>query len=382
MLKATTLILLTPFFVTLFWLVALLLNRNKYNSSKNKLAFFMFCGMVAFLSAIALFGKYYVLYRVIYAPVVFFAMSLFPSFYIYIHSLTDEKGFSLKSLFHYIIPVIGTVIAAYIHLFWLSPEEGQTFVSKVILGIPVDNTKLKFAFYIDRMSKNSAIVMGFFYYWLTNKRVKEHRIKIENYFSNTENISLKWIKVFNITFLLTLASGVFFHSLNRSVFITHEWMLVFPFIPLTVFFWVIGYFGNLQIGIYPQNEIVLQPEIDSLNKKLTNVLNIRLNKAFEVEIVYLNPNLTLPGLARELGTNRSYLSKLINKEHQLNFNQFVNKHRVEEAAKMMESEDFKNLTVKDIGERCGFSNHNSFIRWFKEYFNSTPGDFRKEETEK
>jgi AraC-like DNA-binding protein len=49
---------------------------------------------------------------------------------------------------------------------------------------------------------------------------------------------------------------------------------------------------------------------------------------------------------------------------------------------MMESEDFKNLTVKDIGERCGFSNHNSFIRWFKEYFNSTPGDFRKEETEK
>jgi len=303
-------------------------------------------------------------------------MSLAPAFYIYVQSLTNEKGSSSKAPLHFIIPGIAALTAVFIHFFWLSPKEEYIFLTQADMEISEVSAKLQIAFIVDRISRNIVIVFILLYYWLTNKRVKEHREKIDNYFSNTDNVSLNWFKVFNSLFLPAFASVVIFHSLKLSKFDVNEQLLIPLYILPTIFLWIIGYFGSMQVSIYPQNETIQPPGNFILNDEITDELNSRLIEAFESRKVYLNPNLTLPGLARELGTNRSYLSKLINKEYQLNFNQFVNKHRVIEASKMLESKDYNNLTVKDIGDRCGFCNHNSFVRWFKEYFSSTPGEFR------
>jgi AraC-like DNA-binding protein len=380
MLKTTTLILLAPFFVSIFWLIALLLPANRNAQNRKRLALTMLWCAIVLLTGIALIGKYYTLHKTMHVPFYFSILSAFPSFYIYIHSLTDEKGFSTKSLLHYIFPAIVALVSAYIFFIWLTPEEAHDFISKVLVGIDVNNTKLRLALSADRFMNISSVVSAIVYYFYTNRRVRKHRKRIEEYFSNTDNLSLGWIKFFNGAFFISLASVVFMQSVGRELFITYEWALIFPLTSFLIFIWIIGYFGNIQTNIYPQNGNS-KSQTKLVNYDLTE-LNIRLKEISKTEKIYLNPDLTLPGLAQKLGTNRSYLSKVINKEHHLNFNQFVNKHRVEEAAGMLQSENFRDLTVKDIGDKCGFSNHNSFIRWFKEYFGLTPGSYRKQKTEK
>ncbi|TDO05220.1 helix-turn-helix domain-containing protein [Sunxiuqinia elliptica] len=378
MLDQTTLVLLTPFFVTLFWILVISTSQYQKENKKLELLFFLTCGLVAFISAIAFFGRYYKLYQLIYVPVVFFAMSQFPAFYVYIKSLTSEQGWERKSLVHFIIPLLTTLAAAYIHCYLLSERENYEFVTKVISGEVPETTHLKQAYLVDRISKNSFIILGLIYYWLTNRRVKKHRSKLDHYFSSTEGKRINWIRLYNISFFFTLFAGIFFHSLDRKVFIENQQLLALPFLPLTVFFWIIGFHGHKQETIYP---IPLnQPLLDNQNPIQTSDLSdikIRLITLLDNEKLYLNPEINLPDLARHIGTNRTYLSQVINQEFSLNFNQFINKYRTEEAKKRLNSQEGYRLTMKELGEQCGFNTPQSFARWFREYYGVTPGEYKK-----
>ena len=330
--------------------------------------------MVSFISAIAFFGRYFKFYELIYIPVVFFAMSQFPAFYVYIKTITSEGGWNRRSLIHFILPGITAIVAGYIHYYLLTGEENSRFFSEIITGTPAITPKLKFAFYVDRLSKNSFIVLGIFYYWLTNRKVRSHRKHINDYFSTTAGVNIGWIRIYNITFFFTLAAGVLFHSMDRESFMDEDWLLAVVFAPLTIFFWVIGYYGNKQKNIYPEHKEVLviqsiSPDVQNLKQKLLTTLG--------KQKIYLDPDINLPSLSRELGTNRTYLSQLINQEFGLNFNQFINKYRTEEAKVMLTQEALQYLTVKEIGEKCGFSTHQSFVRCFREYYDVTPGAYKK-----
>lgn len=385
MLELTTWILLPPLFITIFWIVVILLNQYHQKNKKWELLFFLFCGMVAFISSVALFGKYYQLYELIYVPVVLFAMCQFPSFYVYIRTLTNEKGWQQSLMLHFIIPLITAVVAAYIHYFMLNDAENTHFFSEVIVGQKPESEKLKFAFLIDRFSKNSFVILGFFYYWLTNREVRKHRKQIVNYFSSTDEKNLAWIRFFNVSFFFTLAAGVFFHSMDRKIFIDNTLYLGLTFVPLSIFFLGIGFFGNKQNDIYPAS-----PPDESTNNNATIVdlfpdmhnLRFRLERLLNEDKIFLDPEINLPDLTKLLGTNRTYLSLLINQEFGLNFNQFINKYRIEEACKLLLQPENDELTVKEIGEKCGFSTYPSFIRWFREYYETTPGAYRKAESEK
>lgn len=383
MLELTTWILLPPLFITIFWIIVILLNQYKKENKKWSLIFFLFCGMVTFVSSVALFGRYHKLYQTIYVPVVFFAMSQFPSFFVYIRTLTNEKGWLKSSLFHFVIPAITAGIAAYIHYILLSPEEDFRFFSHIITGDKPVIENLKFAYFIDRLSKNSFIVLGFVYYWLTNREVRKHREKINNYFSSTEEKNIAWIRFFNISFICTLAAGVFFHSMERKLFLDNTFLLAFTFVPLLIFFGGIGFFGNRQKDIYPTNTATESDTDDNANSLASDMqrLKERLKHTMDKEKLYLNPEISLPDLTKIIGTNRTYLSQLINQEFGLNFNQFINQYRIQEAKRMLEDTKNSEITIKEIGEKCGFATNQSFVRWFREYYEVTPGAFRKSGTD-
>lgn len=374
MLNIVYIVLLTPLFISFFWGIELLMSSfNKY-AIKRHLAFFMLCGFVSFVSGITFFAKNFVFYNAIYVPVVFFALSQFPSFYVYMYSLTSEKKLSFKIYIHYLYPFIAMLSAGFIHWLLMSSEESITFVSKYLTGTYIDNHKFKLAFIIDRIYKNTFIVFGVYYYIKVNIRVKQHRKKIKDYFSNTELVNLKWMNIFNVLFLLTLLSGIFFHSMNRDFFITHPTFLIFPFASLTLFFWVVGHFGSKQALIFknPINEENNLPELSE-----TNIENLKhqLLDLMENKRPYLKPDLTLAELSAYLATNRSYLSKLINNCFNQNFNQFINNYRLEEAKKYL-TKDSK-ISMLDVCELCGFSSYHTFNRCFKEKYNTSPTIFKK-----
>lgn len=369
-------ILFAPMFVILFWGIELLIGSFKKETTKQNLAFFMLCGFFAIISGIAFFLKQYKFYTSTYVIVVFFALSQFPSFYTYIHSLTRNKPFSRKIYIHYLIPFIAFLVAIFIHWIWLSPEENYQFTSEYLTGKVVDNKKLHIAFIIDKIYKVTFITFGIVYYWLVNKRVKEHREKIDNYFSNTEKISLKWIYVFNVLFLLTLASGIFYHGINREFFINNPAFISIPFGIQTVFYWVIGHFGSKQKGIYSDLEIKQAEDIENEEHPiLPRDIENRLVLIMKNDRPYLNPDISLPDLARITGTNRTYLSKYINSNYKQNFKQFINHYRLVNAEKLLTAED--EIDIVSISIQSGFSSYPTFNRCFKEKYNMPPGIYRK-----
>jgi AraC-like DNA-binding protein len=86
--------------------------------------------------------------------------------------------------------------------------------------------------------------------------------------------------------------------------------------------------------------------------------------------------LTLAKLARKLGTNTSDLSRAINEGLGMNFNELVNRLRVDSVKAQLASPDEKR-TVLDLAFEAGFSSKASFNRSFKLYAGTTPTEFRE-----
>ncbi len=257
MLSFFHIIILTPLFVSFFWGIYFLISSFGKNSNSNRhLFFFMFSAFMAFMAGVTFFLKNYYFYQKIYVPVVFFALAQFPTLYIYIKSLTNYDNFSKKVYLHYLYPLLAMLLAIVIHCFWMTREENYIFVSKYLVGDIVDNSKLKLAFFIDKFYKISFIFLGILYYFKINIRVKQYRKIIDDYFSDLDVVNLHWIYIFNVLFLLTVFSGIFFHGLTRSFFVKNPVFLVFPNITLSAFLWVVGYFGSSQKLILKKEKMI------------------------------------------------------------------------------------------------------------------------------
>jgi AraC-like DNA-binding protein len=87
---------------------------------------------------------------------------------------------------------------------------------------------------------------------------------------------------------------------------------------------------------------------------------------FEKSNKFIKNNYTLNSLAKELKTNSSYLSKIINNSKEGNFTNYLNKLRIEYAInKLKTARSFRLYTVQAIAEDTGFNRAQSFSTAFK-----------------
>jgi AraC-like DNA-binding protein len=92
--------------------------------------------------------------------------------------------------------------------------------------------------------------------------------------------------------------------------------------------------------------------------------------------LFLNPNIKLKDISIELNLSEGYISQLINKHSNSNFNDFINKLRIEESKRILKDIDFKNYTITAIGLESGFNSKSSFYSAFKKFTHKTPTEFR------
>ncbi len=91
--------------------------------------------------------------------------------------------------------------------------------------------------------------------------------------------------------------------------------------------------------------------------------------------VFKDPLLTLPGLAEQLGLAPRNLSMLINEAYQMNFNDFVNRHRTDAVVRMFEAGEHSLQTLLGIAYDCGFNSKSTFNRTFKKHKGLSPREF-------
>lgn len=104
-------------------------------------------------------------------------------------------------------------------------------------------------------------------------------------------------------------------------------------------------------------------------------LKTQLTTLFEVEKVYLKSTLTLNEVVQMLGTNRTYISNLVNNEFNLSFYQFVNKYRISETIRIFSENP--TLPHNEIAEKVGFNSMSSFIIAFKLHQQCTPKEWKR-----
>lgn len=99
-------------------------------------------------------------------------------------------------------------------------------------------------------------------------------------------------------------------------------------------------------------------------------LLIRFNEIMERERPYLNESLRLDDMARIIGTNRLYMSRLVNTRFGMSFPDYVNGLRIEYAKKYMLQHP--SSPQEEIALKSGFASAQSFNRRFRQDVGLTP----------
>lgn len=89
---------------------------------------------------------------------------------------------------------------------------------------------------------------------------------------------------------------------------------------------------------------------------------------------FLDPELTLSGLARLVRTNRTYLSNFFNHELGTTFYAYLNDYRVAYAVKLLLT---TNLTLEVVAERAGFRSISTFRRNFELRYGCSASAYRR-----
>lgn len=113
-----------------------------------------------------------------------------------------------------------------------------------------------------------------------------------------------------------------------------------------------------------------------LSENKGNELYNRVNRMMEEENIYRDPDLSIDKLASMLGTNRSYLSRVINEHSGVNFNKFINRLRIRDAVQML-SDIHSSSSIKQIAVDTGFNSQSTFSRVFAEETGVFPSVYKR-----
>ena len=88
------------------------------------------------------------------------------------------------------------------------------------------------------------------------------------------------------------------------------------------------------------------------------VIEQRVDYMMDVRHSFLDSNLTLETLSKEIGTNRTYLSRVFNQKKNMGFEAYLNKLRLKYAASIA----YRDLEAEDMAIECGFPSLRTFYK--------------------
>ncbi len=112
-----------------------------------------------------------------------------------------------------------------------------------------------------------------------------------------------------------------------------------------------------------------EAQMENYKRRLANLMHI--------EMAYLNPELTLPGLAAQVECSVNHLSQVINSGFGMSFFEYLNQHRVEYAKQILKRQDGRCQSVLSVAFAVGFNSNSSFYTAFKKSSGQTPAQYRR-----
>ena len=299
-----------------------------------------------------------------------------PVFYFYIKALLDSDFQLSRPDYLHFLP------AALYLLYSLVVFIGDQFLFE------------EYYFYADGRDKDldfwyqmAGLISMLFYLFLSLRYYWSYRKISVQEVSFADEIAFRWIQHFAVAFSLILILRVLFFILNPEwgQFGSKYWYYL-CFAILLQYISISGYTNTVRatikmpvdpIGDWEPDEQVESQGAPQGKKEVEKLADWKpkIDALFESENLHQNSSLTLTDLATLLKTNRSILSKVINQEFQMNFNDFVNQKRAEAVIKKLQQGEHVQNTLLAIALDCGFNSKSTFNRAFKKHTTLTPQQF-------
>lgn len=131
---------------------------------------------------------------------------------------------------------------------------------------------------------------------------------------------------------------------------------------------------------FPSPSVADDAEKKYVNSPLTDekkhVLFQNLEHCMTDQGIYRDKLLTKEKVADLLGTNRTYLSQVINEQTGQTFTQYVNRYRLDEAIRLL-GDPQADITLKGIASDVGFSSMTTFYKVFQTNVGMSPKEYRE-----
>lgn len=322
-----------------------------------------------------------------------------PAIFIYIKSLLNPSFvFSKKDRYHFI--------------------PGTLYILWTIIVAVTDQLILKRYYLMDGQNDPDFDtwyqVIGFFslmvYLLLSLRYYLNYRTFIDQELSYADNLHFTWVRNFLIAcflyFFATITLDVL-RLLGFDIGYQDTWWYYLLFALIFYYIGITGYANSIEqkkkfeVDFYRyQTKETARTDGYEVNANLEETVNetatstkldtdlqatdspvppewkAKLEKAMVLEKLYRNPELTLSDLAIHLGTNPSFLSKMINRSFEKNFNDFVNEYRVMEVKEQLSNPELANLTIMSLAYDAGFNSKATFNRAFKKFTGDSPKTYQ------
>jgi AraC-like DNA-binding protein len=352
--------------MTIFLLISNPYNKNK--KSNYFFTFFLFCLFLIYLDeCLWILGIEVenIIVQILFYYSPFFLIS--PAFYFSVKCYVSP-GYKIqgRDILHIVPLFLSVILAGTVILLYIRKGSLANFVlvedvlSLLILAMLIAQVLL--------------------YLLASYHEIKRYQKRLVLFSSSTGAINLGWLlnTIYGLIFLVVL-------------WLLRLFIADLPFLLNAGYFFIVFYISYSAIN---QQEIVTLTEKESLDliqaiessdgillyfKSYENFSaeKERLVHLMEQTKPYLDNELSLPKLADLFQTNTHQLSYLINKGFNENFNDFVNRYRVEESKRLLKDTNLIHLNMVGIALEAGFNSKTAFNSAFKKFTGYTPTAFRK-----
>lgn len=298
------------------------------------------------------------------APHVLYMSSAFsylygPLIYFYFKRITTHYEFKRRDLLHLIPTVLAFLL--FIPIYFLPASE------KVKIMFEVGNfNRIPYLWGVVSTKTVSLAVYGFLliHLYFKNKEHKNYSLEAQRWL----NALVSLVGTYVISYLiygLTISDVI-----PRSEFLYHLQIVAMASMVL-----YIGYASYLRPFLFANS---FGKRIEKYNKSgLTPDYSLELRDQLvdlmEEEKIYLRNDVKLDDLAEKLNTTRHNTSQVINEHFGLNFFEFMNKYRIQDAVEILEKD--KKVNIIEVAYQVGFNNKVTFNKSFKKFLSQTPTQY-------
>ncbi|MEM9077310.1 MAG: AraC family transcriptional regulator [Bacteroidota bacterium] len=364
--SATDIVLLLGIGQGLFLSFSLLLIQKKNRAANRILALQLVLSCLILLARMMLHkaDEFWVIQRL--APLESLIFVVGPLGYVYFKRLF-EKGQSkyMVNSLHFAPALVYLTFLSY-----LNSYSNEEFGQKLISG----------GFhYFFLVAELTAIIFNLYYWFLSFRFIQTIQKKVKEQFSFAQS-TLTFAKILliaSITILTIWAIGFFNIQIFRLQIPTITYNVIWIGIPVLIY--IVGFYAIRQPEIF---RVLVEEKAKTKLRKLLDDKSIadlkrKLEQLMESEKAYLDNELTLVNLSKELNTSTNNLSWLLNTIYQTNFYDFVNEYRIKEFILKLEHNEHKVKTLLSLSMEVGFNSKSTFNKAFKSVQNETPSSYIK-----